>query len=631
VLLPLLPLLLACVAPTDTGALPLVTYTEDRAVCALRSAERILLWGDLHVHGSMSFDARNYGTEITHDQVLAFAQGEAVTLGADRVVQLDRPLDFVALTEHGEYLGELVQCTTPGSPGYGAALCEAYQGGDPDAAFGFGVELAAEEPLRSDEICGEQAVRCTEGARSAWHDLVATSQAAYDTSEACGLTTLPGYEYTRTPEIANQHRVVLFRNTEVPPAPISAFEAPSPWALWRALEAQCTGNLSACDAIVVPHNSNLANGWMYHPSWVEGPEVDLPAAEAWALRARMEPLVEIFQHKGDSECRDGLGGATDPHCDFEKLRPADDEVCDDDELGTGGMRLWGCVHRLDFVRYVLLEGLALGQQLEVNPYRLGVIGSTDTHNGTPGLVRHGDYQGHVGTVDDTVDERLGDGNITHDTFIDNPGGLTAVWAVENSRDALFEALRRREVYATSGPRIALRVFAGELPGDLCQRADAVAVADAAGVPMGGVLGGPLLAAPSLWITAEADPGSDVFPGVGLSELQVVEGRVGPDGTIEERVHTLAWSDDPGWLDSQSCDAGGGDSSFCVAWQPPDFDPQRPTFWYVRVLEVPTCRWSTLQCDSFDDDLRPPRCDEGSVESVVQQRAWSSPIWYEPAG
>jgi hypothetical protein len=625
----LLTLLLACATPSDTGSGRLVSYTEDRAPCAQRAPQRLLLWGDLHVHGSMSFDARNYGTVATHEQVLAFARGEPITIASDRQVRLDRPLDFVALTEHGEYLGEVAQCTEPFSAGYGAALCEAYQGGDPDAAFELGVELAAEEPLRSEAICGPEGLECEAAARSAWGALLAASQAAYDTSEACALTVLPGYEYTRTPEVSNLHRVVLFRNLEVPPTPISAFEAPSAWALWRALEGQCTGAVSACDALVIPHNSNLANGRMFHPSWVEEPEVDLPAEQAWALRARMEPLVEIFQHKGDSECRNGVGGLFDPHCEFEKLREPDEEVCDEDELGAGGMRNWGCVHRLDFARYALLEGLALGEQLPSPPYQLGFIASTDTHNGSPGLVRHPDYEGHVGTVDDSVEERLGDGNITHDTFIDNPGGLTGVWAVENSRDAVFEALRRREVYATSGPRIQLRVFAGALPEDLCEREDAVEAADAAGVPMGGVLQGSEAGPPRIWISAQADEGSDAFPGVGLAQLQVIEGWVEPDGSVSERVHDLWRSEDPGWLEVGSCEAGGGDEGLCLTWEPPDFDPQRPGFWYARVLEVPTCRWSTRQCAGFADEQRPPRCDAGQVQEQVQQRAWSSPIFYQP--
>lgn len=619
--------MLACAGPDDTAVEALVTYTEDREPCAQRSEDRVLLWGDLHVHGSLSFDARNYGTVARHDEVLAFARGEPVGIASDRTRQLDRPLDFVALTEHGEYLGEVHQCTTPGSSGYEIDICEAYQGGDPDAAFEFGVELAAEEPQRSEELCGAGGADCTAAAMLEWQALLVATQAAYDTSEACELTAFAGYEYTRTPEVSNLHRNVLFRNLDVPEAPISAFEAPTPWALWQALEARCNDAASACDSMVIPHNSNLANGRMFHPSWVD--DVDASPAEAWALRTRMEPLVEVFQHKGDSECRNGLGGIDDPDCDFEKLRADDDELCDEDELGTGGMRLWGCVHRLDFARYALLEGLALAPSLPANPYRLGMIASTDTHNGTPGLVRHADYPGHVGTVDDTTEERLGDGNITHDTFIDNPGGLTAVWAVENSRDAIFQALRRREVYATSGPRIGLRFFAGSLPDDLCERGDAVAAADEAGVPMGGQLLGTWPRSPTFWIRVEADDERHDWSELGLERVQLVKGWREADGSLGEEVFELAVASEAAWLDEATCDAGGGAASVCLTWEDPDFVPERPAFWYVRALEVPSCRWSTLECASFEDEERPPRCDEGSVQEHVQQRAWSSPIWYQP--
>ncbi len=625
----LLLLLLACAAPENSASQPLVTYTEDREPCANRSEDRLLLWGDLHVHGSLSFDARNYGTVATHDEVLAFARGESIDIASDRMAQLDRPLDFVALTEHGEYLGEVHQCITSGSSGYEADLCDAYQGGDSDAAFAFGVELAADEPARSEDLCGEGNADCTEAARTEWQALLDATQAAYDTSEACELTTFAGYEYTRTPEISNMHRNVLFRNLEVPDLPITAFEAPTAWQLWRALEDQCSKAASGCDTLVIPHNSNLGNGHVFHPSWVDGDEVDADPITAWALRARMEPLVEIFQHKGDSECRNGLGGPEDPDCEFEKLRPDDDEICDEDDPGTGGMRLWGCVHRLDFTRYALQEGLALEASLGSNPYRLGLLASTDSHNGTPGLVRHADYQGHVGTVDDTVDERLGDGNITHDTFIDNPGGLTAVWAVENGRDAIFQALRRREVYGTSGPRIALRFFAGSLPDDLCERDDAVAAADEAGVPMGGVVLGERAQSPTFWIQVQADTDRHDWPEVGLERVQVVKGWLEADGSLGEEVFEVAEASDAGWLDEATCEAGGGAESICLTWKDPAFEPERPAFWYVRALEVPTCRWSTLECDTFEDDERPPRCDEGSVQSVVQQRAWSSSIWYDP--
>lgn len=625
-------LLLSACAPID-GAVP--TYTYDREACADRVDTRNAYFGDLHVHGAFSFDAANYGSAATPGDVFAFAKGASLGLspldeaGAPtRTVQLDRPLDFAAATEHGDFLGEVVHCTTPGSPGYDAELCEAYQGGDPDAAFDFGLMLASEEPTRDEDLCGADGTGCAEAAAERWAAIVAAAEAADDRTSACTFAAFAGYEYTNTAGVSNLHRNAIFRNANVPTVPVTTFEATTPSQLWEDLAAGCLDAGSGCDALLIPHNPNLSNGWMFFPD-TSGSESE--QAERATLRARLEPLVEIFQHKGDSECRNGYGDPDDPDCAFEKIRPEGDEVCPDDAPGAGGMRNWGCTHRLDYVRNVLKEGLSEERRLGVNPYRLGFVASTDTHNGTAGLVTSVDFPGHVGVVDDTPEERLGDGNATHDAFIDNPGGLAGVWAVERSRDAIFEAMRRGETFATSGPRIEVRLFGGfDLPTDLCTRDDALEVAYRQGAPMGGTVPAPgLLSGPlRLYLQARADIGVPASPGVGLERIQVVKGWLDASGVAHERVFEVAKGDTPGTLDD-TCAAGGGEDAMCLVWEDPDFDAAAPAFWYARVIEVPTCRWSTWECLDYPAEERPERCDSGEVPSAVQQRAWSSPVWYTP--
>lgn len=628
--------LLAALSPScggpgaPEGAEP--TYTEEREVCADRNPHRNAYYGDFHVHGAYSFDARNYESTVTPEQVYAFARGESVQLGpldaqgvGTREVSLDRPLDFLSATEHSDFLGEINICTTPGAPGNDSAICDAYRGGDPDAAFDFGVMLAQENPTRSADLCGEDGTGCESYAQERWELMQDAAESAYDRTASCELTTFVGYEYTNTFQVSNLHRNVIFRNAEVPIRPVTTFEANTPLALWQQLDEQCTQADGDCDVVVLPHNSNLSNGRLFDPEWFEE-HTDDPAEEAEliALRARMEPVVEVFQHKGDSECRNGYGDPEDPACSFEKLRPADDDLCNG-ELGGGGMRLWGCSHKLDFVRNVLKEGLAEERRAGFNPYRLGFIGSTDTHNGTPGLTRTIDFPGHVGTVDDTPAKRLGDGTITHDAFINNPGGLAGVWAVENSRDAIFEAFQRRETFATSGPRIPVRMFAGyQIPEDLCDRDDRVEKAYAGGVPMGGVLE-TKNRAPRIALWADADTGTERQPGVGLAKLQIVKGWVDGSGTHEQVIDVIE-AGSSGALDEATCEASGGDAQLCTVWEDPDWDPDKPTFYYARALEVPTCRWSTRECAAFADADRPPRCDSGTVEEHVQQRSWGSPIW-----
>ena len=618
-----------------------VNYSEDREACTNASPWRNLYFGELHSHTAFSFDARSYDTVVTPAEAYAFAQGAPVKLpplDADgkgtRTVKLGRPLDFAALTDHSEYLGETYTCVTKGEPGYDSPTCQAYRDPEDNGAYLFGTPLSSEDPQRFTDVCGEDLSQCAQAAKERWQQLQDAAEGAYDRSPECTFTSIIAYEYSNTLNISNLHRNVFFRNHVVPESPISLFEAPSPPKLWDALDQQCALADNGCDVIAIPHNSNLSNGNLFY---VDPKGVGMGKQLARARqRARLEPLAEIFQHKGDMECRNGFpenGGETDPMCEFEKARPPDDEVCPDDEPGLGGMRLWGCVHKLDFLRNVLKFGLLEEQRIGVNPYRLGFVGSTDTHNGTPGMVEPYDFQGHIGLVDDTPKKRLGSGTVTHDGIINMPGGITAVWAVENSRDAIFDALKRREIYATSGPRIELRFFAGFGYDDsMCNEPDALPEAGYfGGVPMGGLLAanadqGPL----SFLVFARQDPGTEAHPGVPLQRVQVIKGWLDADGKVREQVFEVAGDPDNGAdVDTSTCEpTGEGLQSLCTVWTDPDFATAPGAFYYARVIENPSCRWSTRKCLSLRADEVPAGCTDGSVADTVQHRAWSSPIWVE---
>jgi hypothetical protein len=627
-------------------------YSEIREPCTQREPLRVALFGDLHVHTAYSFDARGYDTVVSPAEALAFAKGQAVHLPplndagkGTRKVQLQRPLDFAALTDHSEFLGEIWHCTTPSASGYSSETCKQYRDPAVNGASFFGLALSLPSPSRPADVCGEDGEACEEGALLRWKSIRDAVEEAYDKTASCGFTAFAAYEYSNTRDVANLHRNVIFRNDQVPERPVTYYDASTPARLWQSLDEKCNSTDSKCDVMVIPHNSNLSNGRLYSPAYQKLEAVDDQITQA-KLRARMEPLVEMFQHKGDSECRNGFSSsdgnvvAEDAHCDFEKQRPAGAEICDE-TLGGGGMRLQGCVHPLDFVRNVLKFGLQEEKRIGVNPYRLGVIGSTDTHNGIPGMVRSVDYPGHIGLVDDTVEKRLGGGDTeTHDTEINNPGGLAVVWAEENSRDAIFEALRRRETYATSGPRIEVRLFGGwDYDEALCGQEDFVKEGYEKGVPMGGVLKdlGSARAdskAPQFLLQAKWDEGSAIEVGVGLRQLQIIKGWIDAEGHTREKVYHVGGKESAAdsSLDTKTCKGGNvGEKNLCTRWIDPDFDPQRRAFYYARVLQEPSCRWSTYQCNSFAQEDRPAICDGDELAKTVQHRAWTSPIWYQPAG
>ena len=620
---------------------------DERALCAERQPLRRAWFGDLHVHSALSFDATTFGVLATPEEAYRFAAGEEVSLrragrsGPAPTLRLREPLDFIAVTDHAEHFGEMHRCADRDSPAHSTGICRALRG---ELWFPVSermrpmlrlMSLAAFGAQRSRRVCGGDGIACLALSETVWRRVQRAAEAAYDRSSACRMTTWVAYEYSLAEEAANLHRNVIFANATVPPMPLSAKDAPRPEMLWRWLEAQCNDSGTGCRALAIPHNSNWSSGRMFAP--VRDGSLS-ERRERAALRRRVEPLVEVMQVKGDSECRRGIPsvlGDDDPWCDFEKLRAGSEPVSHCGEgVGSQGMLLSGCVSRWSYARYALIEGLAESGRLGVNPFEFGFIAATDTHNGTGGAVMEDEYLGAAGT-DLEIADRLQEplivpGIAKGDPLRYNPGGLAGVWAEENSRESLFAALRRRETFGTSGPRIRPRFFgAWRFRAGMCERADMLDAAYRDGVPMGGVL--PLRAAPAPTFLAAAmqDAASDAAE---LERLQVIKGWVDERGRPHQEIHDIAGADRAADVDLDSCRRrGDGYRQLCAVWQDPSFDPGRQAVYYLRVLENPSCRWSTRDCLALraEGAELPGACEDPDIPKTIQERAWTSPIWYSP--
>jgi hypothetical protein len=582
---------------------------------AVAGLERRAFFGDLHVHTRLSFDAYLCGTLATPDDAYRYARGEALEHPSGFRIQLDRPLDFYAVTDHAEHLGMLEAMEDPRQPVSQLPEAKRYTQArtlrERFAAFQSRAYVA--EHLDLDVV------------RSAWRRTIAAAERHYRPGE---FTTFVGYEYTSGPG-GNLHRNVIFRGAAAPDVPFSALDSLNPEDLWDWLDDLRKRGI---EALAIPHNSNGSNGLMFALVDFAGEPLDADWAEQ---RMRNEPLVEITQTKGTSEAHPFLS-PNDEWADFE-IYPY--------RIGS-----WEkSVPRGSYVREAYLNGLVLEEERGFNPYRFGVVGASDTHVGG-GSFDESSFFSKVGVIDGTPQRR---GSVPIDPAGEGPqqvsleaawtegyfrlwgaSGLTGVWAQENTREAIYDALRRKETFATSGPRIRVRFFAGyDLPDDLTSRADMVDAAYASGVPMGGDVAGRQKGQPRFLVWAMKDA-----EGAPLQRLQVVKGWL-EDGRPQERVYDVACSDglvveasshrcpDNGAkvkLEDCSITAGVGAAELVALWQDPDFDPEGRAFYYLRVLENPTCRWSTWDAVRAGTPRRP------DLAATLQERAWSSPIWFLPA-
>ncbi|MDP6471542.1 MAG: DUF3604 domain-containing protein [Pseudomonadales bacterium] len=567
------------------------------------------LYGDLHVHTSWSADAYASGNRLGPNTAYRFARGEEVELQNGLVTKLDAPLDFVALTDHAENFATHLPCTIGGGPEFDTEQCRAMRAGDLDqqAMLEQVFTNAGTRPGPRSPLCDDDLERCLATEKATW---LRVQEAANVFDDPGTFSTLIGYEFSSL--LANfgmLHRNVIFRGTEVTPHAISSNDVVNQADFFAQLDEVCQ---APCEVLTIPHNTNFSWGKAFSRTDEDGSIYTQADIER---RARIDRSFEITQQKGNSECQIGVGMA-DEDCNFENTWP----VCDDG-------RATQCASEPSFLRNALLTGLAMGNAGGQNPYKLGVIASTDTHMSDPGnTARQIPAQFDGINFSFAVNRAL-----ELDHVVIGPirkvsaGGLAGVWAEANTRAAIFDALRRRETFGTSGSRISLRFFAGSYAENMGDSADAIATAYANGVPMGSDLA--VLEDPDFWVWASQDPSAPA-----LDRIQVIKGWI-EEGEEMQKVWDIACSGDrtPGKdgkcpattasVDVESCElSGSGAAELQTTFTDPGFSPDQIAFYYVRVFENPSCRWTTALANKADVD-RPT-----DIPEKVQHRAWSSPIW-----
>ena len=562
-------------------------------------------FGELHVHSSNSPDAYITGVRNSPEDAYRYAKGQSIDHISGVKIKNHAPLDFMAVTDHAEYMGILPALSKANGPlaktWYGREMLS----GDPNrykiATQKILFSLNGSPPRAIEEITTESIIS------PIWKSYV---ELAEKYNEPGVFTTFVGYEWTLIPNAQNLHRNIIFKGTDVPALPFSAFDSDKPEELWQWMErARANGS----DVLAIPHNSNLSDGTMFALTDSWGKPISKDYAE---MRMRNEPLVEMSQIKGTSETHPALS-PDDEWADFEIL----------EEL-LGGQRI-GKISG-SYVREAYLNGLKFQSEKGFNPFQFGMLAASDSHNSSV-PVDEDNYTGKIG-VDSTPELRRGGSFINTQNSLYSASGLTGIWAHENTRSALFDAMRRKEVFATSGPKIAIRLFAGNYPNIITNTGLANKTLYLNGVPMGTNIDSKILVDNRLSLYAWAAKDTQ---GNNLERLQIIKGWY-ENGTLKELIFDVACGDgnkpdsithrcpkisSEVNLDDCNIDRDKGKNQLSTIWSDPNFDPSQNAFYYARALEVHSCRWTTW--DALRNEW--PLLD--NVPATIQERAWSSPIWY----
>ncbi|MCH1579452.1 MAG: DUF3604 domain-containing protein [Luminiphilus sp.] len=583
-------------------------------------------FGDTHLHTSFSPDAGMAGTKVGPNDAYRFVLGETVTSSTGQAATISRPLDFVVIADHAENLGlaDAIANSDPGllSDPFGKELYDLVIAGKGVDAFNALVQKmakGAEAKIKSESML-----------RNAWTKIMELADQYNDPGE---FTAFIGYEWTSQPSGNNLHRVVVFRGDKAsvdPVLPFSLFDSENAEDLWDYMAAyeKDTGG----QVLAIPHNGNLSSGMMFAPQYqTDGKPIDKSYAE---MRSRWEPIMEVTQSKGTSEAHPFLS----PDDEF-----ADFEIVDTTNLGGTAQRTTDMI-QYEYARSALKMGLEFEESLGANPFKFGMVGSTDSHAGLP-ATREDNWWGKAPFLEPSPN-RWKDVLIRSslDPALDltalqlAASGLAGVWATDNTREAIWDAMARREVFGTTGTRLQIRVFGGYGFGsDDLSQTDLATKGYAAGVPMGSDLAAaPEGASPGFLVEAMRDP-----LGANLDRIQIVKGWLDENGAAQEEVHNVVWSN----ADVRALDAQGnltsvgstvnemeatysnsiGADALRGFWQDPDFDPAQKAFYYARVMEIPTPRWLAYDRKNYDLYDEMPE----DVRYSSQERAYSSPIWYSP--
>ena len=573
-----------------------------------RSDERHVFWGDLHIHTSYSFDAYTLGVRALPDDAYAFAKGETIQHALGYPIRSSRPLDFAAVTDHAEFLGS-ARLNGTANPEENSDLPAVMNTGSP-LRITWNYLLTTMTKMRNTEVRTETFSSDDDSAaRSAWEDTVG---AARRHNQPGRFTTFVAYEWTSMPDDENLHRNIIYRNEEVPDLPFSSLDSDNPEDLWRALDLQRRVGM---EMISIPHNGNVSNGRMYDEVGFDGTKLDPAYA---ALRMRNEPLSEVFQVKGASETHPAIS----PEDEFANFEIFDQLL---------GASLRQSEPRGSYVRDALRRGLEMSAAHGFNPYQFGFIGSSDSHNASSS-VEEDNYHGKLPMIDGTSGLRIGETlllpSAQNRALRWGAAGLAGVWATENTRDALYEAMLRKETYATSGPRITVRFFGSrQYTPELLEDPARIRKAYADGVPMGGMIengSGP----PRFLVTALKDP-----EGANLDRIQIIKGWVDATGKSREAIFDVAGSggrmqagDAPPLapvgntvnVETATYENTIGTPSLQALWVDPTYRPDEEAFYYARVIEIPTPRWSTYDAAAWNVEAPQP--------SSIQERAITSAIW-----
>ena len=606
-------------ASCDTAPTSDRGYDSTADVPVAEYPERVY-WGDLHLHTLYSFDSYNFGNKsLGPDEAYRFAKGEPIEAHTGDMAQLKSPLDFLMISDHAEYTGVFLGIENDNPDIVDTALGRAWAA----------MEAAGDTVGPMDEVVASlrdgRAERDPPNAfkRTIWTELVEAAERHYQPGK---FTTFAGYEWTSMPGGGNQHRVVVFKDGKdktLQTIPFSAAEGNNPLDLWNYLRSY--EDKTGGEAIAIAHNGNVSNGNMFGDIQVDGKPFDRKYVTE---RARWEPLYEITQVKGDGEAHPLLS-PTDEFADFETWDQTNISMEERPSADSERRKIFAN----EYAREALKQGLDLQERFGVNPYQFGLIGSTDSHTGLT-TADDDNFWGKF-VESEPGPERISSkmGGRLWDNWRLTSSGYVGVWARANTREEIFAAFKRRETYATTGPRISLRFFGGwNFSTEDSAIGRLASTGYQRGVPMGSVLKGEGIS-PSFLIYALKDPN-----GAHLDRVQVIKGWRDSSGELHERIYNVAYAGDrtvdPATgkvspigstvnLQDATYTNDIGEAQLTTFWKDPDFDPDLPSFYYVRVLEIPTPRWTLY--DAVRYGITPP----AEVPLLTQERAYSSPIWYNP--